>query len=117
MAEVGVHENGGTLGNGRHTKAVARLFRLAAPALRAIVFTGATRNSLVVLPPALALPDDLAVAAVVLAHQVRADVDAARRSRGGQYVAVVCRGTPAVDGDGSAAGVNSPERIPAARPW
>jgi arsenite transporter len=37
-------------------RAVARQFRLDAPAGRAIVFTGATRNSLVVLPLALALP-------------------------------------------------------------
>ncbi|MBB5136231.1 ACR3 family arsenite efflux pump ArsB [Thermocatellispora tengchongensis] len=36
--------------------AVGRLFRLDVPAARAIVFTGATRNSLVVLPLALALP-------------------------------------------------------------
>ncbi|MCZ4125545.1 arsenic resistance protein [Streptomyces sp. H39-S7] len=42
-------------------KAVARLFRLDAPAGRAVVFTGATRNSLVVLPLALALPDALSV--------------------------------------------------------
>ncbi len=45
--------------------AVARLFRLDVPASRAIVFTGATRNSLVVLPLALALPDTLAIAVVV----------------------------------------------------
>lgn len=37
-------------------KAVARLFRLDVPGSRAVVFTGATRNSLVVLPLALALP-------------------------------------------------------------
>jgi ACR3 family arsenite efflux pump ArsB len=36
--------------------AVAKVFRLDTPAGRAIVFTGATRNSLVVLPLALALP-------------------------------------------------------------
>ncbi|MFJ5546820.1 arsenic resistance protein [Streptomyces sp. NPDC093225] len=47
-------------------RGVARLFRLEAPAARAVVFTGATRNSLVVLPLALALPDDLAVAAAVV---------------------------------------------------
>ncbi|WP_225920486.1 hypothetical protein [Pseudonocardia oceani] len=44
---------------------VDRLFRLDPVAGRAIVFTGATRNSLVVLPLALAPPDALAVAAVV----------------------------------------------------
>lgn len=55
-------------------KAVARLFRLDAPAGRAIVFTGATRNSLVVLPLALALPGDLAVAAVVVVTQTLVEV-------------------------------------------
>lgn len=53
---------------------VARLFRLPAPAARAIVFTGATRNSLVVLPLALALPDALAVAAVVVVTQTLVEV-------------------------------------------
>ncbi|MEV0590349.1 arsenic resistance protein [Nonomuraea cavernae] len=55
-------------------KAVARLFRLDAPACRAVVFTGATRNSLVVLPLALALPDSLAVAAVVVVTQTLVEV-------------------------------------------
>ncbi|MFG1808094.1 arsenic resistance protein [Streptomyces sp. NPDC049040] len=55
-------------------RAVARLFRLDVPASRAIVFTGATRNSLVVLPLALALPDDLAVAAVVVVTQTLVEV-------------------------------------------
>ncbi len=55
-------------------KAVARLFRLGPPAGRAIVFTGATRNSLVVLPLALALPDSLAVAAVVVVAQTLVEV-------------------------------------------
>ncbi|MFF8955241.1 arsenic resistance protein [Streptomyces sp. NPDC014894] len=55
-------------------KAVARLFRLGAPAGRAIVFTGATRNSLVVLPLALALPDSLAVASVVVVAQTLVEV-------------------------------------------
>ncbi|MFC5745800.1 arsenic resistance protein [Actinomadura rugatobispora] len=53
---------------------VARLFRLDVPAGRAIVFTGATRNSLVVLPLALALPDTLAVAAVVVVAQTLVEV-------------------------------------------
>ncbi|MFE6083981.1 arsenic resistance protein [Streptomyces virginiae] len=53
---------------------VARLFRLGTPAARAIVFTGATRNSLVVLPLALALPDELAVAAVVVVTQTLVEV-------------------------------------------
>lgn len=54
--------------------AVARLFRLDTGAGRAIVFTGATRNSLVVLPLALALPDALAVAAVVVVTQTLVEV-------------------------------------------
>ncbi|MFJ7586788.1 bile acid:sodium symporter [Streptomyces sp. NPDC097617] len=53
---------------------VARLFRLDAPAGRAIVFTGATRNSLVVLPLALALPAGLEVAAVVVVTQTLVEV-------------------------------------------
>jgi len=46
----------------------ARLFRLPSPAARAVVFSSSTRNSLVVLPLALALPEDfrsLAAAAVI----------------------------------------------------
>lgn len=53
---------------------VARLFRLDVAAGRAIVFSGATRNSLVVLPLALALPDALAVAAVVIVTQTLVEV-------------------------------------------
>ncbi len=53
---------------------VARLFRLDAFAGRAVVFTGATRNSLVVLPLALALPDRLALAAVVVVTQTVVEV-------------------------------------------
>ncbi|MFI5659232.1 arsenic resistance protein [Streptomyces sp. NPDC051684] len=55
-------------------RAVARLFRLDVPAGRAVVFTGATRNSLVVLPLALSLPDPLAVAAVVVVTQTLVEV-------------------------------------------
>ena len=46
---------------------LARLFRLDIASSRALTFTGATRNSLVVLPLALALPEryELAAAAVV----------------------------------------------------
>lgn len=54
--------------------AVARLFRLDVAAGRAVVFTGATRNSLVVLPLALALPDRLAIAAVVVVTQTLVEV-------------------------------------------
>ncbi|MFD5328259.1 bile acid:sodium symporter [Streptomyces sp. NPDC127092] len=55
-------------------RAVARLFRLGTGAARAVVFTGATRNSLVVLPLALALPDAFAVAAVVVVTQTLVEV-------------------------------------------
>ncbi|MER5354495.1 bile acid:sodium symporter [Kitasatospora sp. NPDC002551] len=55
-------------------RAVARLFRLGTGAARAIVFTGATRNSLVVLPLALALPGTLAVAASVVVTQTLVEV-------------------------------------------
>lgn len=44
----------------------ARMFNQDVPTTRATVFSGATRNSLVVLPLALALPETLALAAVVL---------------------------------------------------
>ncbi len=55
-------------------KAVARLFHLDAPAGRAVLFTGATRNSLVVLPLVLALPDRFAVAPVVVVTQTLIEV-------------------------------------------
>lgn len=55
-------------------RAVARLFRLDVPAARAVVFSGATRNSLVVLPLALALPDRLSLAAVVVVTQTLVEV-------------------------------------------
>lgn len=47
----------------------ARLTRQDVPAGRALVFSGATRNSLVVLPLALALPDSLALAPLALVTQ------------------------------------------------
>lgn len=53
---------------------VAALFRLDAGAGRAVVFTGATRNSLVVLPLALALPDALAAAGAVVVTQTLVEV-------------------------------------------
>lgn len=46
-----------------------RMLRLDVPATRALIFSGATRNSLVVLPLALALPSHLALAAVVVVTQ------------------------------------------------
>jgi ACR3 family arsenite transporter len=48
---------------------LARLFRLDVPSSRALIFTGATRNSLVVLPLALALPDAYAISAVIVVTQ------------------------------------------------
>ncbi|HWV08126.1 MAG TPA: arsenic resistance protein, partial [Pseudomonas sp.] len=47
---------------------VSRMARLSAPTARAVTFSSSTRNSLVVLPLALALPEDirgLAAAAVI----------------------------------------------------
>ncbi|MFJ4945254.1 arsenic resistance protein [Streptomyces albidoflavus] len=55
-------------------RAVARLFRLPSPAARAVVFSGATRNSLVVLPLALALPDRFAAAGAVVVTQTLVEV-------------------------------------------
>ncbi|WP_431904004.1 hypothetical protein [Nonomuraea sp. bgisy101] len=54
--------------------AVARLFRLGTGDGRAVVFTGATRNSLVVLPLALALPANLALAAAIVVTQTLVEV-------------------------------------------
>lgn len=48
---------------------VGRVARLDVPATRALVFSGATRNSLVVLPLALALPSSLSLAPVVVVTQ------------------------------------------------
>ena len=53
---------------------VARLFRCDPARSRAVVFTGATRNSLVVLPLALALPEPLSAAAVVVVTQTLVEV-------------------------------------------
>lgn len=47
----------------------AKFARLDVTATRAVVFSGATRNSLVVLPLALALPNPLALAALVVVTQ------------------------------------------------
>ncbi|WP_030386609.1 bile acid:sodium symporter [Streptomyces sp. NRRL S-241] len=55
-------------------KAVALLLRLDVPGSRAVVFTGATRNSLVVLPLALALPAPYAVTAAVVVTQTLVEV-------------------------------------------
>lgn len=48
---------------------VARLFGLGTLASRALIFTGATRNSLVVLPLALALPEAYAIAPAIVVTQ------------------------------------------------
>lgn len=48
---------------------VARLFKLAAPAGRAVAFSGATRNSLVVLPLALSVPGALPLLPAVIVAQ------------------------------------------------
>jgi ACR3 family arsenite transporter len=48
---------------------VARAFALDPRRARALIFTGATRNSLVVLPLALALPDRYAITAVIVVTQ------------------------------------------------
>lgn len=47
----------------------ARQARLDVPATRAVVFSGATRNSLVILPLALALPGPLSLASLVVVTQ------------------------------------------------
>jgi len=49
--------------------AAGKMARLDVPSRRALVFSGATRNSLVVLPLALALPADLGLAPVVVVTQ------------------------------------------------
>lgn len=53
---------------------VARLFRLDCAGRRAVVFGGATRNSLVVLPLALALPAGMELAAAVVVTQTLVEV-------------------------------------------
>ena len=49
--------------------AAARLFRLDSARARALIFSGATRNSLVVLPLALALPEAYAITPVIVVTQ------------------------------------------------
>lgn len=50
-------------------KSAGQVFRLDVPTTRALVFSGVTRYSLVVLPLALALPASLALAPVVVVTQ------------------------------------------------
>lgn len=54
--------------------AVSRAFRLDVPDGRAVTFSGAARNSLVVLPFALALPDQFSVAVAVIVAQTLVEV-------------------------------------------
>ena len=54
--------------------AAARTLKLDPAAGRALIFTGATRNSLVVLPLALALPDALSAAAIVVVTQTVVEI-------------------------------------------
>ena len=54
---------------GQHGMLAGKIARLDVPCRRALVFSGATRNSLVVLPLALALPADLGLAPVVVVTQ------------------------------------------------
>lgn len=55
---------------------VARLFRLAAPAGRAVAFSGATRNSLVVLPLALAVPGAVPLLPAIIVTQTLVELAA-----------------------------------------
>ncbi|TQM84483.1 ACR3 family arsenite efflux pump ArsB [Saccharothrix saharensis] len=54
--------------------AVTRLFRLDVPDSGAVIFAGAARNSLVVLPFALALPESFSVAVAVIVAQTLVEV-------------------------------------------
>ena len=54
--------------------AVARLWRLPAPSARAVAFSAATRNSLVVMPLAIALPDGMEIAPAVIVTQTLVEV-------------------------------------------
>ena len=54
--------------------AVARLWRLPAPRARAVAFSAATRNSLVVMPLATALPDGMEMAPAVIITQTLVEV-------------------------------------------
>jgi arsenite transporter len=55
-------------------RAAGRAMRFDAPAARALLFTGATRNSLVVLPLALALGEEWALTAAVIVTQTLVEV-------------------------------------------
>jgi ACR3 family arsenite efflux pump ArsB len=89
---------------------LARLFRLDVASSRALAFTGATRNSLVVLPLALALPERYELAAAVVVTQTLVELIGMVT-----YVRVVPRLIPSL-APMSAAGVSerSELRTPAA---
>lgn len=55
-------------------KILASRLRFDPPAGRALLFSGATRNSLVVLPLALALGDEYALTAAVIVTQTMVEV-------------------------------------------
>jgi ACR3 family arsenite transporter len=55
-------------------RTLGRALRFDAAAARALLFTGATRNSLVVLPLALALGDEYALTAAVIVTQTLVEV-------------------------------------------
>jgi arsenite transporter len=55
-------------------RAAGRALRFEPPAARALLFTGATRNSLVVLPLAVALGDEYALTAAVIVTQTLVEV-------------------------------------------
>jgi ACR3 family arsenite efflux pump ArsB len=54
--------------------ALARLWRLPASRARAVAFSGATRNSLVVMPLAIALPAGMEITAAVIVAQTLVEV-------------------------------------------
>ncbi len=54
--------------------AVAKAWRLPAPRARAVAFSAATRNSLVVMPLAIALPAGMEIAAAVIVTQTLVEV-------------------------------------------
>lgn len=79
-------------------KLAGRVARLDVPSTRAVMFSAATRNSLVVLPLALALPASLAIAPLAVVTQTLVELVA---------MVILVRVVPAVARDSSA-----PERVP-----
>lgn len=85
--------------------ALSRAARLDVPASRAVVFSAATRNSLVVLPLALALPDSLTIAPLAVVTQTLVELVAMVA-----LIKVVPRLMPMRSGD--ADDPSAPERLP-----